>query len=178
MFATFCGPVNIHRHSRWPGCRKSGRQMAKCITRRRTFPKGMFAARRQTPAGSNASCSLLRSMRENFVLCEGRQGLCPLPPPPFEKGGRKLFVHYFFRIDFFYTLIHRHSRWLYGKRLQGSVTSSSCRRFCGLTSARGSLLATRKRIYVFVSVLVGHKFVFLELILDILCNLIFLAVPT
>lgn len=32
----------------------------------------------------------LRFFGENFVLCEERQGLCPLTPPPFEKGGRKL----------------------------------------------------------------------------------------
>ena len=28
--------------------------------------------------------------RGYFALCGERQGLCPLTPPPFEKGGRKL----------------------------------------------------------------------------------------
>jgi hypothetical protein len=28
---------------------------------------------------------------KKFRLCGGDQGLCPWSPPPFEKGGRKLF---------------------------------------------------------------------------------------
>ena len=42
---------------------------------------------------------LLRTFLKNFVLCGGRQGLCPLTPPPFEKGRRKLFVWYFLGMD-------------------------------------------------------------------------------
>ena len=44
------------------------------------------------------SCAL---KGKNFVLCGGRRGLCPSTLPPFEKGGRKLFVQYFLRNDFF-----------------------------------------------------------------------------
>ena len=39
--------------------------------------------------------------KQNFVLYGGRRGLCPSTLPPFEKGGRKLFVHYFLQSGFF-----------------------------------------------------------------------------
>ena len=32
---------------------------------------------------------------KTFASCGTRQGLCPLPPPPFEKGGRKLLCDIF-----------------------------------------------------------------------------------
>ena len=59
----------------------------------------------------------------------------------------------------------RHSRWLCQRRLQALLVIGA---FCGLTPARGLLLAARKRVYELLKTnLIMHD-IFLQLILNIL----------
>ena len=68
-------------------------------TRQRRLPGEFVGAREKpsqklgvAPKGHNSQffASFFFLREGYFALCGERQGLCPLTPPPFEKGGRKL----------------------------------------------------------------------------------------
>ena len=70
-------------------------KMHKCGVRRRIGKPLDRVSHDATAHRAVASPFLILMKAKDFASCGTRQGLRPLTPPPFEKGGRKLFVLYF-----------------------------------------------------------------------------------